>query len=232
MTGKAGEVVKVPTRGAIGSPLLVLVGSAPTPTPSAVRRARRRRRARASTNAASVALALPADSAGAGRRRDRGLPARRLHVHRLQERRVRRPAAGRGRRAQPDRRRKDADHRLRGGAGGRRRPWPRPATGSTRRPATSPRRPSPTPSSAAAQGARKGRGAPKVNIKVLDEKQLAELGCGGILGVGGGSSRAAAAGRAHLLPQGRQAAPRAGRQGHHLRLGRPDHQARREHARR
>jgi leucyl aminopeptidase len=34
----------------------------------------------------------------------------------------------------------------------------------------------------------KGRGAPKVTVKVLDEKRLAELGCGGILGVGQGSS--------------------------------------------
>ena len=28
----------------------------------------------------------------------------------------------------------------------------------------------------------------KVKVKVLDEKKLAELGCGGLLGVGGGSS--------------------------------------------
>jgi leucyl aminopeptidase len=33
----------------------------------------------------------------------------------------------------------------------------------------------------------KGRGAPKVSIRVLDENELAELGCGGILGVGMGS---------------------------------------------
>ena len=32
----------------------------------------------------------------------------------------------------------------------------------------------------------KGRGAPKVKIVVHDEKSLAELGCGGILGVGAG----------------------------------------------
>jgi leucyl aminopeptidase len=34
----------------------------------------------------------------------------------------------------------------------------------------------------------KGRGAPKVKIVVHDEKSLAALGCGGILGVGAGSS--------------------------------------------
>lgn len=33
----------------------------------------------------------------------------------------------------------------------------------------------------------KGRGAPKVELEVWDEKRLAEDGCGGILGVGGGS---------------------------------------------
>jgi leucyl aminopeptidase len=33
----------------------------------------------------------------------------------------------------------------------------------------------------------KGRGAPKVTLRVLDEQELAELGCGGILGVGAGS---------------------------------------------
>ena len=34
----------------------------------------------------------------------------------------------------------------------------------------------------------KGRGAPKIDIRVCDEKQLADDGCGGILGVGGGSA--------------------------------------------
>ncbi len=34
----------------------------------------------------------------------------------------------------------------------------------------------------------KGRGAPKITLRVLDEVELAELGCGGILGVGAGSS--------------------------------------------
>ena len=40
---------------------------------------------------------------------------------------------------------------------------------------------------AAHKAATKGRGAPKLKLEVLDEAQLAELGCGGILGVGGGS---------------------------------------------
>ena len=39
VTGKAGESVKVPTSGALSSPLLVLVGLGSTPDPVAVRRA-------------------------------------------------------------------------------------------------------------------------------------------------------------------------------------------------
>lgn len=59
--GKPGEVTKVPTGGVISSPLLVLVGLGSNPGPAEVRRAAGNA-ARAVTNAASVALALPADS--------------------------------------------------------------------------------------------------------------------------------------------------------------------------
>src|SRR4051794_6938436 len=62
VTGKSGEVVKVPTAGAIPSPLLVLVGLGRNQDATAVRRAAGVA-ARAVTNAASVAVALPADSA-------------------------------------------------------------------------------------------------------------------------------------------------------------------------
>ena len=61
LTGKPGEVAKVPTSGALGSPLLVLVGLGAEIDPVAVRRAAGAA-ARAVTNAASVALALPADT--------------------------------------------------------------------------------------------------------------------------------------------------------------------------
>ncbi len=61
VTGKAGEVVKIPTAGTLSTPLLVLVGLGAEPTTDAVRRAGGVA-ARALTNAASVALALPADS--------------------------------------------------------------------------------------------------------------------------------------------------------------------------
>jgi leucyl aminopeptidase len=62
MSGKPGEIAKVPTAGTINSPLLVLVGLGADPGPLEVRRAAGTA-ARAVTNAASVALALPADSA-------------------------------------------------------------------------------------------------------------------------------------------------------------------------
>ena len=64
VTGKPGEVVKVPTAGTIKSPLLVVVGLGEKDklTTEAVRRAAGAA-ARCISNAASVALALPADDA-------------------------------------------------------------------------------------------------------------------------------------------------------------------------
>ena len=61
VTGRAGEVTRVPTGGTIASPLLVLVGIGGDVTPDAVRAAAGNA-ARAVGNAVSVALALPADS--------------------------------------------------------------------------------------------------------------------------------------------------------------------------
>ena len=61
-TGKAGEVVKVPTGGTIASPLLVLVGLGEDAGHASPCAARPGVAARAISNAASVALALPADT--------------------------------------------------------------------------------------------------------------------------------------------------------------------------
>ncbi len=61
VTGKAGELLKIPTSGAISTPLLVLVGLGKKADASAVRRAAGVA-ARSVTNAASVAIALPADT--------------------------------------------------------------------------------------------------------------------------------------------------------------------------
>ncbi len=62
VTGKAGEVVKVPTAKTIGASLLVLVGLGESADADACRRAAGAA-ARSVTNSASVALALPADTA-------------------------------------------------------------------------------------------------------------------------------------------------------------------------
>ena len=101
--GKVGEVTKVPTNGTISSPLLVLVGMGRKADVdhTAVRRAAGIA-ARSVPNAASVALALPGGSAELVTRHRRGLPARRLHLHDVQEEGLlgpRQPGLGRG--AQP-----------------------------------------------------------------------------------------------------------------------------------
>jgi leucyl aminopeptidase len=67
VTGKAGEVTKVPTGKQLSSPLLVIVGLGTlgkdeTPAAAVVRRAAGAA-ARGVSNTASVAIALPADSA-------------------------------------------------------------------------------------------------------------------------------------------------------------------------
>ena len=59
--GKAGEIAKVPTGGAINSPLLVLAGLGEDADAATIRRAAGAA-ARAATNATSVAVALPADT--------------------------------------------------------------------------------------------------------------------------------------------------------------------------
>ena len=61
VTGKAGEIAKVPTGGTLNSPLLILAGLGKQADATSVRRAAGAA-ARAATNAASVAVALPADT--------------------------------------------------------------------------------------------------------------------------------------------------------------------------
>ena len=67
----------------------------------------------------------------------------------------------------------------------------------------------------------------KVSVKVLDEKALAKGGFGGIVGVGQGSANPPRIVQLSLVAGPCAGLDRPGRQGHHVRLRRPVHQARR-----
>ncbi|MEP9364670.1 leucyl aminopeptidase [Nocardioides sp. CN2-186] len=185
VTGKTGELLKVPTSGALSTPLLVLVGLGKKPDASAVRRAAGVA-SRAVTNAASVALALPADSPDLVRavteghllggytytayKKDSG-PKRPGEVVVLSSVARRKETVAAFEEAQ-----------LVARAVATTRDWVNTPPGDLTPPAFA------DAVVAATKELTKGRGAPKVAIKVYDEVQLAELGCGGILGVGAGSS--------------------------------------------
>lgn len=187
VTGKAGESTKIPTAGAIGSPLLVLVGLGKKVDHVAVRRAAGVA-ARAVPNAASVALALPASTPELVRavteghllggytfttyKRSNGKDSARTgEVVVLSE------AA---RRKETVTAFEEAQVVARGVAVTR--DWVNTPPGDLTPPAFA------DAVLAATRELTKGRGAPKIAITVHDEKALAELGCGGILGVGAGSS--------------------------------------------
>lgn len=185
VTGKAGEVVKVPTTGVLASSLLVLVGLGRSEEHRAVRRAAGVA-ARSVPNAASVAIALPADSPELVRAVTEGyeLGAYTFTTYKKESRTeapsdvvVLSPAA----------RRKDVvaafeEARIVTRAVAATRDWVNTPPGDLTPPAFA------DTVAAATKELTKGRGAPKVAIKVLDEVELAELGCGGILGVGAGSA--------------------------------------------
>ncbi|WP_041546532.1 MULTISPECIES: leucyl aminopeptidase [unclassified Nocardioides] len=187
VTGKAGEVAKVPTSGAITSPLLVLVGLGATPDTEAVRRGAGVA-ARAVTNAASVAIALPAGTPELVRAVTEGYE---LGGYTFTT--YKKPAAE-AKGAPADvvllsgaARKKDVvaafeQARIVSAAVAATRDWVNTPPGDLTPPAFA------DTVAEATKALTKGRGAPKVSIRVLDEKELAELGCGGILGVGAGSS--------------------------------------------
>jgi leucyl aminopeptidase len=187
VTGKSGEVVKVPTAGAIPSPLLVLVGLGRNQDATAVRRAAGVA-ARAVTNAASVAVALPADSAELVRAVTEGweLGGYAFTAYKKDGKKdgpaevVVLSAAAR---------RKEViaafeESRVVTRAVAATRDWVNTPAGDLTPPKFA------DAVVAATKEVTKGRGAPKIGIRVLDEEELAELGCGGILGVGMGSSAA------------------------------------------
>jgi len=179
LTGKAGEVAKVPTSGAIASPLLVLVGLGTDADPDAVRRAAGVA-ARAVTNSASVAVALPADSADLVRAviegyrlggytftryKSGGSPTAPAEIVVLS------PAA---RRKEAVAAFDDAQHVVDAVVAAR--DWVNTPPGDL------------TPARFADEIVTAARGVTGVKTKVHDEAQLAALGCGGILGVGAGSA--------------------------------------------
>lgn len=185
LTGKAGETAKVPTSGTLGSPLLVLVGLGKSVDPVAVRRAAGVA-ARSVSNAASVAIALPAGEPELVRAATEGhlLGGYTFTAYKKD-----------GAKKGPGEvvvlseiaRRKEAvtafeEAQVVARAVAVTRDWVNTPPGDLTPPAFA------DAVLAATKELTKGRGAPKVSITVHDEQALADLGCGGILGVGAGSS--------------------------------------------
>jgi len=187
VTGKAGEVVKVPTAGAVTSPLLVLVGLGKEVDATAVRRAAGAA-ARAVTNAATVAVALPADTPELVRAVTEGyeLGGYSFTAYKKESRKDD-TAPGEVVVLSGSARKKETvtafeEARIVARAVATTRDWVNTPPGDLTPPKFA------DAVAAATKTLTKGRGAPKVGIRVLDENELAELGCGGILGVGAGSS--------------------------------------------
>ena len=187
VTGKAGEVVKVPTSGALSSPLLVLVGLGKQADAATIRRGAGAA-AREITNAASVALALPADSPELVRAVVEGFELGSYTFTTYKKDPKQAPTTP----AEvvllsPVARKKDTiaafeDARVVSAAVATVRDWVNTPPGDFTPPAFA------DAVVAAGKQLTKGRGAPKVTVRVIEEQELAELGCGGILGVGAGSA--------------------------------------------
>ena len=184
VTGKPGDVHKVPTSGTLSSPLLVLVGIGRETDPVSVRRAAGVA-ARAVTNAASVALALPADTPALVRAVTEGY-ALGGYTFTSYKKDAKDDAPGTVTVLSGIARKDAATEafelaQVLAGAVAATRDWVNTPPGDLRPPAFA------DAVAAAAREASKGRGRATVKVTVHDEAKLAELGCGGILGVGGGS---------------------------------------------
>jgi leucyl aminopeptidase len=184
-TGKAGEVARIPTGGKLASPLLVLVGMGAAAddratTLLAVRRAAGVA-ARSTANAASVALALPAGDADLIRNVTEGYLLGGYAFGRYLSK-APDPKAGTVSVLSPVARRQEAvkafeEAQVLATAVAVARDWVNTPAGDL------------TPPVFADEIVKAAKGT-KVKVLVLDEAELAELGCGGLLGVGGGSSAA------------------------------------------
>jgi len=187
VTGKAGEVVKVPTAGAIASPLLVLIGLGDQADTAAVRRAAGVA-ARSVPNAASVALELGVDSVDGVRAATEGwLLGGYAFTAYKKDTATESTAPSEIVLLTPVARRAEAitafqTAQVVAAAVLGTREWVNMPPGDFTPPAFA------DAVAAAHKEATKGRGAPKVSLTVYDEQQLADLGCGGILGVGLGSA--------------------------------------------
>jgi leucyl aminopeptidase len=184
VTGKAGEVVKVPTSRTIASPLLVLVGLGPEATPAVVRRAAGIA-ARSVSNVASVAIALPAGSAELVRAVTEGWALGGYTFTTYKSSSARSGGADQDPAdvvvLSPAARKKDAiaafeEAQVLVGAVATTRDWVNTPPNDLRPPSFA--------DSVVATVKARPRGAAKVAVEVLDEQQLADLGCGGILSVG------------------------------------------------
>ncbi|HET7689488.1 MAG TPA: leucyl aminopeptidase [Nocardioidaceae bacterium] len=179
-TAKAGEVVKVPTAGTIKSPLLLLVGLGEALTDDAVRRAAGVA-ARSVTNAASVALALPADTPERIRAVTEGwmLGGYAFNAYKSE---TKDDSPGDVIVLSDLARQSDATNAMETAqvvakARNLVRDWVNNPPGDF----------TPATFADAVVATNKMRGGAKVAVKVYDEKQLADEGCGGIVGVGRGS---------------------------------------------
>ncbi len=184
VTGKAGEVHRIPTGGTLSSPVLVLVGLGSDTDQVSVRRAAGAA-ARAVTNAASVALALPAGTPELVRAVTEGW-ALGGYTFTTYKKPTEDTSPGTVTVLSPDARSKQVSEafetaQVLAAAVSTTRDWVNTPPGDLRPPGFA----DAVAEAAAATG--KGRGKTKVKAVVHDEKSLAQLGCGGILGVGQGS---------------------------------------------
>lgn len=187
VTGKAGEVVRTPAGDALATSLVVLVGLGREATPDAVRRAAGVA-ARAVPNATSVALALPADTAELVRAVTEGhlLGG---YAYTSYKRPSESSAPGEVIVLSPAARRAEVvtafeEAQVVAAAVATTRDWVNTPPNDLTPPAFA----DAVVGAVAAHNKGAGKGAPQVTATVHDEAALAELGCGGILGVGGSSS--------------------------------------------
>ncbi len=182
VTGKAGQVVTLPTQGTVKTPLLVLVGIGDAADPGAVRRAAGTA-ARSLTNAASVALALPTTTPELVRAVTEGYALGAYTFDAYRSAPVKdRPGevvvlAEGARRAEMVAAFESAQ--IVAAAVAATRDWVNTPPGDFT--------PGRFADAVVARNKARAKGAGRVTVKVMDEKALAEAGCGGILGVGRGS---------------------------------------------